>query len=672
MSNDMKGILAQLANNQSFQTKKQYAEKCVRRWSQTPLLEGLKGDQKTQVAMILENQLRHTINENNSISTGGNTGSDSGNIQGYTAVAFPMVRKIFGNTIANNVATIQTLNAPTGLIFYLDFVYSKGVGGDVDADGNPAEANYDVATYAKGKSLYGQPVAEGVRRGASRIGGHYDLVGHGYSKWHEPAQILNESVAFAGAFDEHGDFVEGEIATRAGRNAEFLEYDPQILQLMEEGTPFHFMIIKNSSDGALFSRFDLDNAKQISLFYRVDGSTGNRFAQGAQVIPEDLVQGSKGIINVRRLNKLGVAIVDGSQNVIGFRVDPFMKPEDPEAAVLFVVHGTPDDGDATPSAVGAAAFTTSSTADDESMLALSAVLRSNFRSTAFASGATNLVPVGESDLAVDPRPLYSEITLKLGTEHMQVEKRAYRIKWTDDLATDVKAQLAIDVAEVLANTMSDAMQVDIDREILDIMLSQASAANFHWSAQVGKYINRRTGRPVTYDFSEKSAIPATANATATRQDWYHGLGQVIVGVSNEIHTRTLRGQANFIVVAPDVCDIIESMSGFQASMAIDADGQIDLGSMSIGAHEVGSIARGRFKVYRCPDFPRNKILVGYKGPHLLDAGFAYCPYVPLVITPQLANTEDFQPRQAAFTRDAKKMIRADYFGTVTVQDLDVI
>jgi len=663
---DMRRQLRELANSSPVMSKKDYARRCVERWSRTPLLKGLENrpSLREQMAMILENQLRHTLNESNTISTGGNSRVDSGNVQGYTAIAFPMVRKIFGEIIANNIASIQTMNAPTGLIFYVDFVYSGNVGGDTDANGASPAADYPVATYPKGNSLYGQPVGAEVRTGATRVGGQFDLSGSGYSRWHEPATIQNGDIVFAGAYDATGAFVEGAAATTDGKNAQLLQYDPQVLQLIEDdGTPFFFLIVKNTSN--LFSRFDLENARDIALFYTVDGGTGQRHAEGALTIPESTgLQASKGLVNVRRLNVVGEVVTSGGA-VTGFKRNPFISPDSADAAVLFVVHGTADDGAG--GVVGADAFKTDPYAPtDAAKLGLSAILRSNFRSQAFASGATNLVPVGESDLNVDPRPLISEISLKLGTEPVTVEKRAYRIKWTDDLATDVKAQLAIDVGEVLVNTMSDAIQIDIDRELLQIMVDQASAARFYWSKQVGKFIDYRTGRARTYDFTDDSAIPAVATAVTTRDDWYSGLTEVVIHAANEIHTRTLRGQANFAVASADVASILEVSRKFVPTFTMDR-GQVDFGSYQLGSQEVGLI-EGRLRVYRCVDFPRNLVLVGYKGEAEYEAGFVYCPYVPIVMTPRLANTEDFQNRQAVFTRYAKKMVRADYFAVVTVLD----
>jgi hypothetical protein len=73
----------------------------------------------------------------------------------------------------------------------------------------------------------------------------------------------------------------------------------------------------------------------------------------------------------------------------------------------------------------------------------------------------------------------------------------------------------------------------------------------------------------------------------------------------------------------------------------------------------------RFTVYKDPYFPRNKVLVGYKGGSYLETGYVYAPYVPLIVTPTIFAPEDFTPRKGVMTRYGKKMVRADFYGTVT-------
>jgi len=147
------------------------------------------------------------------------------------------------------------------------------------------------------------------------------------------------------------------------------------------------------------------------------------------------------------------------------------------------------------------------------------------------------------------------------------------------------------------------------------------------------------------------------------------LVETIIDVANEIHRKTLRGSANFIVVSPEVATIFEASVLYKPSIKIDGQGQAAISG--IGAEAIGSLSN-RFTVYKDPYFPRNKILVGYKGGSYLESGYVYAPYVPLIVTPTIFAPEDFTPRKGVMTRYGKKMVRADFYGTVTCLGMDVI
>jgi len=133
-------------------------------------------------------------------------------------------------------------------------------------------------------------------------------------------------------------------------------------------------------------------------------------------------------------------------------------------------------------------------------------------------------------------------------------------------------------------------------------------------------------------------------------------------VSAQIHRKTLRGGANFLVVGPEVANILEFTSGFRAKItADDSKGQV-------GAVNVGSISK-KWDVYVDPYFPRNVVLVGRKGGSFLESGYVYAPYVPLQVTPTIFGVEDFVPRKGVMTRYAKKMVRPDMYGLVIVRSL---
>ena len=101
--------------------------KLVTKWEPTGLLEGLEDETKRHgMAVLLENQAGQLIQE--ASVTGGQ------NAEEWSGVALPLVRRIFGELAAQDFVSVQPMNLPSGLIFYLDFKY----GTDNAADG-PAE-----------------------------------------------------------------------------------------------------------------------------------------------------------------------------------------------------------------------------------------------------------------------------------------------------------------------------------------------------------------------------------------------------------------------------------------------------------------------------------------------------------------------------------------------------
>src|SRR5271168_3614389 len=122
----------------------------VEKWSRTGLLRGLDGHRRETMAQLLENQAAQVLKEANSLSTGGANVASSGQIQGFSNIAFPIVRRVFGGLVANELVSIQPMRLPSGLIFYLDYTYGSNVGGNAGIDLNP-NATYE--TYQAGQSI---------------------------------------------------------------------------------------------------------------------------------------------------------------------------------------------------------------------------------------------------------------------------------------------------------------------------------------------------------------------------------------------------------------------------------------------------------------------------------------------------------------------------------------
>ena len=180
-------------------------------------------------------------------------------------------------------------------------------------------------------------------------------------------------------------------------------------------------------------------------------------------------------------------------------------------------------------------------------------------------------------------------------------------------------------------------------------------------AQTIDYWSMRQGND--YDGSQNAFV--NTSFTGTRFEWYQTLGQKIQKVSNEIHRLTLRGGANFIVCSPKVATILESIPGY----GVDTDGTKS--QFAMGVTKIGALAN-RWNIYKNPYMTENTLLLGFRGSNFLETGAVYAPYVPLIMTPLVYDPSDFTPRKGVMTRYAKKMIRPEFYGVISVKSLDLI
>jgi len=263
-------------------------------------------------------------------------------------------------------------------------------------------------------------------------------------------------------------------------------------------------------------------------------------------------------------------------------------------------------------------------------------------------------------------PVIPEIDIKIESIPVTAQTRKLRARWSPELAQDLNAYHSMDAEVELTQILSEQIALEIDREILNDLLTQAQGANYYWSRSPGKFVNKQTGAEI----ARTSTLTPGPAFTGTVREWYETLTETVIDVANEIHRKTLRGSANFIVVSPDVATILEASVLYRPAYSLDGDGQVGA-PFTMGAEKIGTLSN-RFTVYKDPYFPRNKILVGYKGGSYLETGFVYAPYVPLIVTPTIFAPEDFTPRKGVMTRYGKKMVRADFYGTVTCLDMNII
>ena len=161
MANLVQSLLTESAQT-AFSDQHGVAQKLAKKWSKSGLLEGLQDYDANNMAVILENQAKQLVVEstttNGNLNTGGATFTP-GTGEQWAGVALPLVRKIFGQIASKEFVSVQPMNLPAGLVFYLDFQYGNTK--------NPLTA---------GDSVYGTPsanfgnLAQGALYGAGRFG----------------------------------------------------------------------------------------------------------------------------------------------------------------------------------------------------------------------------------------------------------------------------------------------------------------------------------------------------------------------------------------------------------------------------------------------------------------------------------------------------------------------
>jgi hypothetical protein len=138
--------------------QKEEAAKLVTKWEKSGLLEGMENDwQKSGMATLLENQARQLISENSKTSPTGGTGVGD---EEWSGVALPLVRRVFGNIVAQELVSVQPMNLPSGLVFFLDFKYGDSFGKFTSGDSlagktGPNSPSGSVGPFGEG-GFYGE------------------------------------------------------------------------------------------------------------------------------------------------------------------------------------------------------------------------------------------------------------------------------------------------------------------------------------------------------------------------------------------------------------------------------------------------------------------------------------------------------------------------------------
>jgi len=568
------------------------------KWEKTGLLEGLEKEvSRKNMARLLENQAKELLRESSSMA--------GGDVEGFAAVAFPIVRRVFAGLIANDLVAVQPMSLPSGLIFFLDFT----------VDGSrpsPAKDGYAANSSFYGGGVVGAEITGGVNlSGFNAEAGPYGLnngyaspTGSHFVSFDQLVLVASGAVGANGT-DPGGDDYDGLSTAEQTKLDKLCSYDPDLSGSM-------VAVVEMTGSSALRQLAHAD----LATIHGVTNST------------------NAGVLRVvRRLTRLSSGSTTNVPGEADYKITMVLAQA--SGAVAF------DDG--TPSSLlglasGSGGFDIRFAINDNltGSVALGSVI-----------GANTFGLEGNVDIP--------EINIKVDSIAVTAQTKKLKAKWTPELGQDLNAYHNLDAEVELTSILSEQIALEIDREILEDLVVGATAGTLYWSRSPGLFVNRETGQEI-------GASSAAPDFTGTVSEWYETLIETINDVSARIHRKTLRGGANFIVCGPEVANILEFTAGFRASVTADDE------RGSAGAVRVGAISK-KFDVYVDPYFLRGVILVGRRGTSFLESGYVYSPYVPLQTTPTIFGPEDFVPRKGVMTRYAKKMVRPDMYGLVICRGL---
>ena len=212
-----------LESSNQYKSLQSDAARLASKWVKTGLLEGLSSESdKSNMSMILENQAKQLVNEGS--TTGGGSGAGTftvGTGAQWAGVALPLVRKVFGQIAAKEFVSVQPMNLPSGLVFYLDFQYGT-----------------TKAPFTSGQSMYGDTGSNPTTApfGNTNTGGAYGAGRFGFSINNTSSLTTIFSTASA---DWYRDFnANGDYSASVGSYSLFFvqtsslgtNYDPRAIR----------------------------------------------------------------------------------------------------------------------------------------------------------------------------------------------------------------------------------------------------------------------------------------------------------------------------------------------------------------------------------------------------------------------------------------------------------
>ena len=225
---------------------------------------------------------------------------------------------------------------------------------------------------------------------------------------------------------------------------------------------------------------------------------------------------------------------------------------------------------------------------------------------------------------------FNQMAFSIERVSVTAKTRALKAEYTMELSQDLKAVHGLDAESELSTILSTEITAEINREVLRTLYGQAKLGAQSQVTNTGIF-------DLTTDADGRWSV-----------EKYKGLMFHIEREANLIAKETRRGKANTIVCSSDVASAL-AMSG-----VLDYNPQMDTAlTVDDTGQTFAGVLNKKYKVFIDPYFSAagayDFAMVGYRGNSPYDAGYFYCPYVPMQMV-RAVGENTFQPKIGFKTR----------------------
>lgn len=403
----------------SWKSLQSDAAKLAGKWAKTGLLEGLVEMDKNNMSLLLENQAKQLVTESNQI-TSNSSFTSGGTGENWAGIALPLVRKVFGTIVAKEFVSVQPMNMPSGLVFFLDFQYGNS-----------------KLPFTEGQSLYGNrnTASQFPFSTPAAVGGLY---GGPEGRFTYATNQFSASIPMTGSIG--GGTLPtiaagtGSVVTASWADLEFdSDYSASV-------TTNQIYKVTVSTASALAS-FDQDAVRGFV-------GSGSTAGFGTAFAPANLLP--------------AFTTYNYTAGTISFFYTASATATCSGSFTVFYQKSTSQDG-----------INVTSGNNQASAIGGNQSGRGDFE----ASGSFSVPNAASAAQIVIP-----EINVRMQSQPITAKTKKLKAVWTPEFAQDLAAYQNIDAEAELTNIMSEYISMEIDLEILDMLIEDAAASTEYWSA----------------------------------------------------------------------------------------------------------------------------------------------------------------------------------------------